>query len=112
LKTVPDDVAFALWTKEVGMRRLIVVLIVLIMGQAAVVLPAAPIAEADVPLITAEDLKAKLGDTGITILDVRRWADWNASDRKIVGALREDPESVEAWAGKYAKEKTLVLYCA
>jgi rhodanese-related sulfurtransferase len=109
---MPDDVAFALWTKEVGMRSLIVVLIVLIMGQAATVLPAAPLAEADAPLITAAELKAELGDPGITILDVRRWADWNTSDRKIVGAVREDPESVEAWAGKYAKEKTLVLYCA
>jgi hypothetical protein len=109
---VSDDVAFALSTKEVGMRRLIVVLIVLIMGQAAAVLPAVPIAEAGVPLITAAELKAKLGSPDITILDVRRAAHWNASDRKIVGAVREDPEAVESWAGKYAKEKTLVLYCA
>ncbi len=94
------------------MRRLFVILVVLIMGLAAAVLPAAPVAAAGVPLITAEELKIKLGSPDLTILDVRRAAHWNASDRKIVGAVREDPEAVESWAGKYAKEKTLVLYCA
>jgi rhodanese-related sulfurtransferase len=94
------------------MRRLIVVLVVLVMGGAVAVLLAASIAKAGVPLITAEELKAKLGSPDLTILDVRRAAHWNASDRKIVGAVREDPEAVESWAGKYAKEKTLVLYCA
>jgi rhodanese-related sulfurtransferase len=94
------------------MRRLIVVLVVLIMGQAAAVFSAAATADAGVPLITAEELKAKLGSPDLTILDVRRAAHWNASDRKIVGAVREDPEAVESWAGKYAKEKTLLLYCA
>ncbi len=94
------------------MRRLIVVLVVLIMGLAAAVLPAAPVAAAGVPLITAEELKVKLGSPDLTILDVRRAAHWNASDRKIVGAVREDPEAIESWAVKYPKEKTLVLYCA
>jgi len=94
------------------MRRLIVVLVVLIMGQAAAVLSAAAIAEAGVPMITAEELKAKLGSPDLTILDVRRAAHWNASDSKIKGAVRQDPNDVEGWAGKYAKEKTLILYCA
>ncbi len=94
------------------MRRFIGVLAALIMGQAVAVLLAATIAAAGVPLITAEDLKAKLGAPALTILDVRRAAHWNASDRKIVGAVREDPDAVESWAGKYAKERTLVLYCA
>ena len=94
------------------MRRLIVVLVVLIMGQAAAVFPAAATSDARVPMITAEELKTKLGSPDLTILDVRRAAHWNASDRKIVGAVREDPEAIESWAGKYPKEKTLVLYCA
>jgi rhodanese-related sulfurtransferase len=94
------------------MRRLIVMLIVLIMGQATTVLLAAPTAEAGVSLITAEELKARLGDPAITIVDVRLAAHWNTSDRKIVGAVREDPEAVESWAGKYARERTLILYCA
>jgi hypothetical protein len=107
-----DDAAFALSTKEVGMRRLIVVLVVLIMGQAAAVLSAAAIAEAGVPLITAEELKANLGSPDLTILDVRRAAHWDASDKKIAGAVREAPNDVESWAGKYAHDRTLILYCA
>ncbi len=94
------------------MRRLIVILVVLIMGQTVAALSAAATAEAGVPMITADELKAKLGNPDLTILDVRRAAHWNASDRKIVGAVREDPEAVESWAGKYAKDKTLILYCA
>jgi rhodanese-related sulfurtransferase len=94
------------------MRVFIGLIVALIMGGAATVVTAAAIAEAGVPLITAEELKAKLGSPDLTILDVRRDAHWTASDRKIVGAVREDPEAVQSWAGKYAKEKTLVLYCA
>jgi hypothetical protein len=94
------------------MRRPIGLMAALIIGEAVAVLLAVTVAVAGVPLITAEELKAKLGEHNLTILDVRRAAHWNASDRKIVGAVREDPEAVESWAGKYAKEKTLVLYCA
>jgi hypothetical protein len=105
-------VVFDLSTREVGMRGFIGLMAALIMGGAVAVVPAARSAEAGVPLITAAELKARLGSPDLTILDVRRDAHWNASDRKIVGAVREDPEAVESWAGKYAKEKTLVLYCA
>jgi len=94
------------------MRVFIGLIVALIMGGAATLVTAAAIAEAGVPLITAEELKAKLGSPDLTILDVRRAAHWNASDRKIVGAVREDPEAVQLWADKYAKDKTLVLYCA
>ena len=94
------------------MRGFIGLMTALIMGEAVAVMLAATIAEAGVSLITAEELKAKLGSPDLTILDVRREAHWNASDRKIVGAVREDPEAVQSWAGKYAKERTLVLYCA
>lgn len=94
------------------MRVFIGLMVALIMGGAATVVTAAAIAEAGAPLITAQELKAKLGSPDLTILDVRRDAHWNASDQKIVGAVREDPEAVESWAGKYAKGKTLVLYCA
>jgi rhodanese-related sulfurtransferase len=89
------------------MRKMMVILAVLI------VVLAAAIAQADAPLMTDVELKAKLGDPALTIIDVRQQAHWNASDRKIVGAVREDPgAAVESWASKYAKDKTLVLYCA
>ena len=67
---------------------------------------------ADVPRITKEELKSKLGDRDIVILDVRRSGDWKASSSKVRGAVREDPADVDSWAAKYPKQKTLILYCA
>lgn len=66
----------------------------------------------EVPRMTKEDLKAMLGDPNVVILDVRADIDWDESDRKVKGAIREDPELLEDWAHKYSKDKTLVFYCA
>jgi rhodanese-related sulfurtransferase len=46
------------------------------------------------------------------VIDVRAAGDWDGSDRKIAGAVREDPAAAGKWEGKYPKGKTLVLYCA
>jgi len=94
------------------MRGVTVQMAVLVVGVAVAVLLAAGIAAAGTPTITHEELKAKLGDPDLIIVDVRRAGHWEASDRKIAGAVREDPKDVEGWAVKYAKDKTLVLYCA
>ncbi len=67
---------------------------------------------AEVPTITKEDLRAKLGDPNLVVLDVRQGRDWKTSDVKIKGAVRENPGDIAGWAGKYPKNKTLVLYCA
>ena len=67
---------------------------------------------ADVPRMTKDELKAILGNPDLVMLDVRYKKDWKDSDSKIQGAVREDPDSVKSWAGKYTKDKTLVLYCA
>jgi len=67
---------------------------------------------ADVPRMTKDELKAMLGNPDLVILDVRAKKDWKESDAKIQGAIREDPDSVKSWAGKYTKDKTFVLYCA
>lgn len=67
---------------------------------------------ADAPRMTTDELKAKLGNPDLVIVDVRSKNDWKDSDAKIQGAIREDPDSVKSWAGKYSKEKTLLLYCA
>jgi hypothetical protein len=64
------------------------------------------------PRMTKEQLKGKLGDPSLAILDVRSGRDWNAGVEKIPGAVREDPMAYDQWAAKYPKEKTLVLYCA
>jgi rhodanese-related sulfurtransferase len=67
---------------------------------------------ADVPRMTKDELKAMLDNPDLVILDVRSKKDWKDSDTKIQGAIREDPGSIKSWAGKYTKDKTLVLYCA
>ena len=67
---------------------------------------------ADVHRMTKDELKAMLGNSDLTILDVRSQSDWKDGDSKIKGAIREDPESVKSWAEKYTKDKTFVLYCA
>lgn len=68
---------------------------------------------AEVPRISKEELKSMLNDPEVIILDVRTPGDWNESKTKIQGAVREDPDkSAKSWAGKYSKDKTIVLYCA
>lgn len=69
-------------------------------------------AGSDAPTMTKEELKAHLGVQGFFIIDVRRASDWNKSENKIKGAVREDPDSAKDWATKYPKDKAIVLYCA
>jgi len=66
----------------------------------------------DVPRISKDELKAKLGSSDVVLLDVRAKADWEKSDKKITGAVRKDPQTVDAWAGTLPKDKEIVLYCA
>ena len=69
---------------------------------------------AEVPRMTKEELKAKIGnpDHNLIIVDVRTGNDWKGSEFKIKGAVREKAAKVSSWAEKYSKDKTLVLYCA
>ena len=64
----------------------------------------------DVPRITKEELMEKLADPEVIILDVRPEQQWKSTKLKIVGAIHEDPMAIESWAGKYPKDKTIVLY--
>jgi predicted sulfurtransferase len=91
-------------------RKLLVALMVIMavgcagMGNSA--------AKGEVPRMTKEELKAKLGNPDVVVLDVRAAQDWKEGEGKIAGAVRETPKELEQWAAKYPKEKTLVLYCA
>ena len=69
---------------------------------------------AEVPRMTKEGLKAKIGNSNhnIVIVDVRAGKDWKGSEFKVKGAVRENPAKFSSWAEKYPKDKTLVLYCA
>ena len=81
----------------------------LLLGMSAAISTAAE----EAPRITKEKLKEMMGSPDLVILDVRATLDWVTSGKKIKGALREDPKmKAGEWAGKYGKDKTLVLYCA
>ena len=67
---------------------------------------------ADIPRMTKEDLKAKLGTPHLVIVDLRVGTDWKASEMKIKGAVRGDPQNIESWAKQYPEDTTFVLYCA
>jgi rhodanese-related sulfurtransferase len=67
---------------------------------------------AEAPRMEKEQLKAQLGNPDVVVLDVRAFTDWVMTKEKIKGAVRENPRNVEDWSGKYAKDKTIVLYCA
>jgi len=66
----------------------------------------------DVPRISKEELKAKLGSPGMVLIDVRTENDWKMGGEKITGSQRMDPEAVDAWAATLAKDKEIILYCA
>ena len=90
-------------------RWLAVLLVVVVVAGFAV---AAAAATEDAPRITKEELKGMLGKPELVLLDVRRGKDWDSSEFKIKGAVREDPSKIDEWKGKVDKGKTLVLYCA
>jgi len=69
-------------------------------------------ADKDVPRIEKDTLKGWLGDPNVLVIDVRADYDWKASDKKIKGAVRQDPKEVKGWASSLSKEKKIVLYCA
>ena len=65
-----------------------------------------------IPLMTKEELKTRLGDDDISILDVRAGRDWKSSEFKITGAQRVEPAASNQWADQFNKDKTYVFYCA
>ena len=60
--------------------------------------------------MTKEDLKSKLDNPDVIIIDVRSGSGWDGSTLKIKRAIREDPKDVISWMEKYSKDKTLVFY--
>jgi hypothetical protein len=91
-------------------RRLFLLLTIFLTAALLSGMGKGPKAE-EVPRMTVEELKAELGSPGLVVIDARSSKDWQASDRKIAGAVREDPSSPQRWAEKYAKDSRIVLYC-
>ena len=64
------------------------------------------------PRMTKEELKPLLGSADLVVLDIRLDEQWKFSNRKIPGAVHENPTVPGDWMDKYPKDKTIVLYCA
>ncbi len=79
---------------------------------AAMILFAGISAADDEIRIEPDQLKSRLGQPGVFILDARIVSDWKQSDLKIADAVRIDPHNVSAWASRYPKDGFIVVYCA
>lgn len=69
----------------------------------------------DAPRMTKEELLANIeanGENSPIVLDARFEGQWEDSEYRIKGAVRENPDDFESWADKYPKDKLIVLYCA
>jgi len=65
------------------------------------------------PKMPKEELRLLLGSPEVVIVDVRLPEEWKKSDRKVQGAIYEDPETdIKKWADEYPRVKTLVFYCS
>ncbi len=91
--------------------RVLLLVMALLLGVAGCAM-VTKMATRDIPRMEPEELKARLDDSSLIVIDVRLDSDWNASPAKIKGAVRENNGTVAEWAPKYPKDKTLVLYCA
>ena len=64
----------------------------------------------DVPRISKEMLKERLGNPNVIILDVRISENWQKSEFKIKGAIRRSPKFFDTWANEFPRDKVLFLY--
>lgn len=60
---------------------------------------------------TVEELKKNIEAKNITILDVRREADYINDTSKIKGAIWHDPSKIDEWIDAMPKDKEIVFYC-
>ena len=84
----------------------------IIVFLASILLLASDALAVDVKRMTVKELDGILGNDKVVVLDVRAGRDWGSSEFKIKGAYRADPGDFKAWAEKFPKDHTLVLYCA
>jgi len=62
--------------------------------------------------IKPQDLKKQLAiNTNITLLDVRRKADYAAAADALPGATWRDPDKVAEWSRDLPKNGNVVVYC-
>ena len=62
--------------------------------------------------IDVETLDKMLSATKtVSLVDVRRKGDYNASSNKIPGVLWRDPEKIDHWISELPKGQQTVVYC-
>lgn len=64
----------------------------------------------DVLRISKEELKKRLSEPDLTIIDLR--LNYDQSRATIPHAKRENPQAVDSWARNYDKTNPMVLYCS
>lgn len=82
----------------------------LLTAAAVVVLVVSAATAQEIKWTSKDELRAAFGSADLTVIDVRTGKDWESSDSMVKGAVREDPDDVEQWAGKYPKDGLLVFY--
>jgi len=65
----------------------------------------------DIRRITKEEANPLIYEKGVPIIDVRYTRNWEKSEQKIAGAVRENPNEISSWTEKYPKDKMIILYC-
>ncbi len=64
-----------------------------------------------IPSVDVVELKESLKNRNVSLLDVRRKGDYEASPKRIPGASWFDPESVDTWIDKQNTDHFTVVYC-
>ena len=54
---------------------------------------------------------ARVDPDAVLVFDVRREADYAASDETIPGALWKNPDKIDAWIGAVPRTLDVVIYC-
>ncbi len=87
-------------------------LILLLLAALLMVPLAGSAADTELKYVDKDTLKDMLGAPNLLIIDVRQPTDWNGSDKKIQGAVRQEPNQAATWGPNLSKDKKIVLYCA
>ena len=62
--------------------------------------------------ISVQELKQILKEErNVSILDVRRKSDYEASPQKIENATWYDPEKIDEWINKIPQDQEVIVYC-
>jgi hypothetical protein len=95
------------------MKRFIIrvfLLSALLAGLAINVDPTDASSSGNIPFISIAELKAKLGEPSVVILDVRIPKHIAASRFKVKGAVWVNPKEIDQWVQSFSKDATYVLY--